>query len=241
MAVTTRLSVLITFCIYLSSVLNLQAQTPQPHENNFGEISSIEKAPKIDGKLDNCWNDIKAHKIDNLIGGESSGDTDISASWRGLWTSTHMFLFVEVIDDIKLMDSPGHEYRDDQIEIFITADNKKPADYFNPKTTNTFAYENPRDANSFEGHKRSRGHMDSKLETETGWILEISIPFADLNIAPVIGDSIGIDIQVNDDDNGNDEGARDAKLAWNSLTDVNGGVSSNPLLQGTAVFIDSKK
>lgn len=232
---------IITLCFAVVSFPEIHAQETQQHENNIGKIVRAQKAPVIDGRVEKVWKTAQVHKIDNLIDGKSSGDKDISGTWKALWTSTHMFLLIEVTDDKKLMDSPKHGYLDDQIEIFLTSDNKKPANYWNPPNNNTFAYENPRDAASFENHKKKKGHVEQKMETKTGWQMEISIPFSDLNITPQAGDSIGIDIQVNDDDVGNDDGARDAKIAWNSLTDVKGGVAFNPLLQGTAVFVDSKK
>lgn len=228
-------------CLIVLLALSCASNHEQLHENNFGAIVKVENGPIIDGQLDTIWEKSQVHHIDNLIDGESSGDKDLSGSWKALWTPTHMYLFIEVTDDKMLMDSPGHEYFDDQVEIFLTSDNKKPEDYWNPPNTNTFAYENPRDAASFENHKKKSGHEEVKLETETGWVMEICIPFTDLNIEPAVGDSIGIGVQVNDDDEGDDDGARDAKIAWNSLTDVDGGVAFNPLLQGTAVFVDSGK
>lgn len=227
--------------LLLLTIFSCTTDQDRQHENNIGAIVSAAQAPVVDGQLDAIWDNAQAHPIDNLIDGASSGDQDLSASWKALWTPTHLFFFIEVTDDQKLMDSPDHPYFDDQIEIFLTSDNRKPADYWNPPNTNTFAYENPRDAPSFENHKKKSGQVDAKLETATGWVMEMSIPFTDLNITPALGDSIGLDIQVNDDDEGNDEGARDAKIAWNSLTDVDGGVAFNSLLQGTAVFVSAQQ
>ncbi len=224
--------------ISLLSFQKSTGQEKQKSENNTAYVIKTEKAPIIDGTLDELWKASKVHQIDNLIDGQVTNNENLNAEWRALWTSTHLYLFVTVVDDKKLMDSPGHSYLDDQIELFITADNKKPKSYFEPPTTNTFAYENPRNEKSFESHKGKVNHIETKAETPTGWTLEIAIPFSDWNIEPGNGYKIGIDVQVNDDDDPTDQGKRDAKISWNSLTDVDGGVAFNPRLQGTAIFID---
>lgn len=207
-------------------------------ERNVAMIKKIDTPPLIDGELDDIWDAASINPIDNTTGGYICSPQDLSAHWKGLWTSTHLYIFVTVTDDTKYMDSPGHRYKDDQIEVFVTSDNKKPIDYWNPKNSNTFAYENPRGEPSEESHKKSEGHVSGQKETPTGWTFELAIPFSDWGIAPTEGHQIGIDVQVNDDD-GPNEGEtdkRDAKISWNSLSDVDGGVAFNPLMQGTAIL-----
>jgi len=52
--------------------------------------------------------------------------------------------------------------------------------------------------------------------TNQGYILETAIPWSTLGVKPVAGKSIGIDVQVNDDDSGRD---RDGKLSWHAKND----------------------
>ena len=52
--------------------------------------------------------------------------------------------------------------------------------------------------------------------SDRGYTLETSIPWSTLGIKPKAGQTIGIDIQINDDDSGN---GRDGKLAWHAKND----------------------
>lgn len=52
--------------------------------------------------------------------------------------------------------------------------------------------------------------------TGNGYIMNLTIPWASLNIRPRIGHHIAMDVHVSDDDNG---GKRDGKLAWNARHD----------------------
>lgn len=221
------------------TITGLAQDNSHLNEHNIATIIRTEIPPIIDGEMDNIWESSSTNLIDNIIEGIVSDSQDLSAKWSGLWSDTHLYIFVTVTDDKKLMDSPPeHSYFDDQIEIFITTDNKKPKDYWNPKNNNTYAFENPRGGSSKESHKSSVGHIYGQKETYTGWTLELAIPFKDWGINPKEGHKIGIDIQVNDDDisDKKNSDARDAKISWNSLTDDKGGVAFNPLLQGTAIF-----
>src|SRR3712207_6729345 len=126
------------------------AQDAPRQEDNKGQIVKVAKLPTVDGKPDAVWDHAPWHPIDNQIGGAISSPADCSGEWKGIWTPTHVAFFVRVKDEAKVNDSPGHTYEDDQIELFVTSDNKKPESYFKPKTTNTFAYENPRGGPSIE-------------------------------------------------------------------------------------------
>jgi len=230
---------LTVIALSLTTLIFAQKENSHMQERNVASIKKIASPIEVDGELDDMWSLATINLINNTTGGFICDPQDLSANWKGLWTTTHLYLFVTVTDDKKLMDSPGHRYRDDQIEVFVTSDNQKPNDYWTPKNNNTFAYENPRGEASRESHKGLKGHVSGQKETPTGWTFELAIPFTDWGIDPKEGYKIGIDVQVNDDDEqneGEEKYKRDAKISWNSLSDVDGGVAFNPLMQGTAVF-----
>ncbi len=226
------------FCLLPIADVIAKHGKPLVHASRIGYIAKIDPAaaPKIDGVMDDIWETSYIHHIDNLTDGVVTDTNDLSGNWRALWTPTHLFLFVTVRDDVKIInDSKGHAYLDDQIEVFVTSDNKKPEDYFKPPTTNTFCYENPRAGGSVESHKKTKGFQAKVVDTDIGWNLELSIPFTDWKISPKLNDSMGIDVQINDDDTGGD---RDGKLSWNSMSDAGGGSAWHPRNQGTAVFVE---
>ncbi|HIP81169.1 MAG TPA: hypothetical protein EYH16_02005, partial [Leucothrix mucor] len=49
-----------------------------------------------------------------------------------------------------------------------------------------------------------------------GYSLETAIPWKTLGVKPIAGRVIGIDVQINDDDNGKE---RDGKIAWHAKKD----------------------
>lgn len=51
----------------------------------------------------------------------------------------------------------------------------------------------------------------AQVQTPTGYVVELAFPWTTLKEAPAAGAFVGLDIHVNDDDNG---GGRDGKLAW---------------------------
>lgn len=226
-------------CISLSTLCaitfpkNVFAQTDFSGENNKGQIVKTETLPTPDGQMEAIWDRAVKHPIDNSVDpNKPSDEADALGYWKALWTPTHLYLFVSVQDDKKMSDSPGHSYQDDQIELFVTSDNNKPASYFSPRTTNTFAYENPRVGPSIETHKGTKGFKAGYAEVTGGWNFEISIPFSDWKINPKSGDWLGMEVQINDDDDG---GQRDHKLSWNSLKD---GAAFNPRMQGSSQFVN---
>lgn len=54
------------------------------------------------------------------------------------------------------------------------------------------------------------------LHGEHGQVLEISIPWSSLRVQPQPSMLMGLDVHVDDDDDGND---RDGKLAWKARQD----------------------
>jgi hypothetical protein len=159
------------------------APTSPRHEGNLTRLVQIGEAPTIDGLEDPVWQVGDWNPIDNLIKGKVDAPSDSGGEWKGLWTATHFFLFVRVRDDKELREGPGHSYLDDQIELFITGDDRKPASYFKPKATNTFAYEDPRGGPTTETHKETTGLRSAYAESESGWTLELAVPFSGKNHA----------------------------------------------------------
>ena len=60
------------------------------------------------------------------------------------------------------------------------------------------------------------GSQFALVSTGTGYRVEILLPLAAMDIVPTSGYSFGLDVHVNDDDDG---GPRDLKLTWHGTTD----------------------
>jgi len=77
-------------------------------------------------------------------------------------------------------------------------------------------------------HGRKENVEFAMVTTETGYRTEIKFPWETLGTKPMPGISIGLDIHVNDDDDG---GQRDTKLMWHDSRDT---AWSSPMAFGNA-------
>ena len=72
-------------------------------------------------------------------------------------------------------------------------------------------------------------------KSPNGYQLNMSIPWTTLHIVPKAEHSIGFDVQINDDDNGN---SRDAKISWNAKVDE---AWKNPEVFGQIILRDDAR
>jgi hypothetical protein len=67
-----------------------------------------------------------------------------------------------------------------------------------------------------KAHNRTEGVEYKLVTTDNGYCVEIKFPWSTLGIKPSAGAKIGIDVHVNDDDDGGD---RDSKITWHDVQD----------------------
>ncbi len=172
-------------------------------------------------KTDNKWSKSRFRSLSNLITGDVDDKKDLSAQWRSSWDDNNLYVWVDVIDDKLVQDSPV-AWADDSIEIYLDLDNSRGAKYdgnndlklsFRMKDKNVFI-------DGIKPSRRSR-KIAKKIQftmkqSSNGYRLETSIPWAVLKVKPHLNQRIGFEIQVNDDDTGKH---RDAKIAWNAKAD----------------------
>jgi hypothetical protein len=197
------------------------------------------QAPIIDGNVDEAWLRAPKYKLANELKSVSSGEKlvpikspdDLSADFRALWDEKNLYLLVDVTDDILVSDTdPNHPVKlpsgstnipwwwDDSVEIYLDADNAKPPQYgkhdamfrFNwgPKPMMRVYNQN------VETHVE--GVEYAMVKTEKGYRLEASFPWNAFALKPSAGATVGLDVHVNDDDDG---GPRDHKITWHDTSD----------------------
>ncbi|MEE9302493.1 MAG: sugar-binding protein [Thiotrichaceae bacterium] len=156
-------------------------------------------------------------RLMNVVSGNIQDSRDLAANWQAHWDRQHLHIRVDVEDDHFIKDSKV-PWGDDSIEIFIDADGSKHSSY-DKKNDFQFMYR-WKDYNIAMGHnspqRNMRGVKQNIIKTQKGYVLETSIPWKLLGIHPSSGHRIGIDVQINDDDDGS---SRDGKLAWNAQDD----------------------
>ncbi len=164
-----------------------------------------------DGVIDAVWSGVSSQVIDNDV---FTPVIVCSGQWRALWTDNAFYMLVEVTDNTLHKDSPDSQWwKDDSIEIFIDADNSKDGTY---DGVNDFQYGLRYNDGTVRigtnSVNQSTGIEFSIVETGQGYRLEIKIPWSTLlGMTPSADDLIGLEVHINDDDDGGD---RDAKVAW---------------------------
>jgi hypothetical protein len=201
------------------------------------EIPSTSAAITIDGIKDSAWLSTPQHEVANVVQGAGS-KTGCSGSWRALWDSQYLYVFFDVNDSAVVGDSTSlsDKYNDDSVEVFIDAGNTKATTY----AANHFQYRfgwdpaDPTLGTLGADHGSSLVGIDRAFaRTSTGYSVETRIPWAILypNGGPSVGDLMGFEVQINDDDNG---GSRDNQLDWHSTTND---AWQNPSVFGTVVLV----
>ncbi len=184
------------------------------------EAINVEKADssiQIDGNIDDVWNSVEGHVLENVIQGTVSNASDLSAEFKLLWDATNLYVLGDITDEATINDSPN-SYEDDAVEVYLDFGNDKATTY---SATNdaqyTFRWDDNTIGTNASGSTSTSG-IDFIMKASTkGYVFEAKIPWSLVGGSGQINTLHGFDFHVNDDDNG---GTRDGKLSWNAATDA---------------------
>lgn len=197
-------------------------------ESCFYPACTSTSAPIIDGIVDASWSKVSADSLNTVIGVVKSL-SDLSATYKMNWDNTNIYFLVDVKDDTLKNDSGTAPWDDDAVEVFIDGKNEKTSTYdtndhqflFRINDNTIYSYQNGASVGTPAGVVFSQGTLAG------GYRMEIKISWAAIGIPlPSAGSLLGLDIHVDDDDNG---GTRDSKKTWKDPTD---NASKNPSLFG---------
>ncbi len=199
---------------------------PQNSRRRFAaNIIQTPVPPVIDGSEDAVWSAAPRYKLANVIYSPLSSPNDLSADFRMMWDANNLYMLIYVTDDVLVNDTRPDQFvrlptgsivvpwfYDDCIEVYIDADNSKSDRYDNDDAQYHFDWDrtNPT-MGTHKGHGRMENVEFAMVTTESGYRTEIKFPWATLGKKPSAGSSIGLDVHVNDDDDG---GERDSKITW---------------------------
>ncbi|MCA9125481.1 MAG: DUF2341 domain-containing protein [Planctomycetales bacterium] len=180
------------------------------------QIAAASSSITIDGTEDSQWSSVSSNSINHLIMGSVDNTSDLSGSWRSLWDANFLYVLVDVNDTNLKLDS-ANPSDDDSIELFI-----------DPNYSHGTNYDGVDDYQLIFRLFDSVVHPGINSQTDTtgvdhasqttagGYVVEIAIPWTLLGVIPQGGTAIGIEVQINDDDDG---GFRDGKVAWQGTDD----------------------
>lgn len=194
----------------------------------FGQISvpQLTNAVTIDGTIGaGEWSDASVVNAFNNtpVSGVSGGTSDISGNFQLKWDPSNLYLLYQITDDARQIDSsnndPGNlnSFEDDSIELYFDVNNSNAGSL-------TLIDQNYQYRFGLENNELETGPLDapqsgiSFVHTDIGtsYQMEISIPWSTLGFTATLGNSLGFDAALNDDDDG---GARDAQLFWNAINE----------------------
>lgn len=187
-------------------------------------IQPTDRPAVIDGVAEDLWHEVRRQKIQNTAYTPADGREDLTAFYRAMWDRENLYILVNVMDDVLKNDSDEF-YFDDCVEVFIDADNSKSPGYGENDYQYYFewAESNPKMGES--KHGRTVGVEFAVGRADVGYRVEIKFPWSTLGTSPAAGAKIGLDVHVNDDDDG---GERDTKIMWRGTED-NAWQTSNAL------------
>ena len=184
-------------------------------QNAIG-VPSASRAPAIDGNVDDVWAAVPAHTISHVAYTAPDSEADLSANFKTMYDSQALYFLVDVTDD-RLVSDSAESWLDDGVEIFIDATNSKSDVYGDRDYQFHFDWDASAPAMGESHHNKTNGVQYAFARTDKGYRLEAKLPWSTLDTAPAVGKKIGLDVQVNDDDDGGD---RDTKIMWFAEHDV---------------------
>jgi hypothetical protein len=214
----------------LSQIISEAKEQAWAQKAETGIPASVKKASRpviIDGTAEALWSQACEYKIGNVIYSPPSNDEDFSASYKVLYDADNLYLLVNVTDD-SLKNDSDEFWMDDAAEVFIDADNSKSGSYGNNDFQFHFGWADTNPSMGESQHNRTDGVKFAIGNADDGYRVEIMFPWSTLGVKPSIGTKIGLDVHVNDDDDGGD---RDTKLTWQGKED---NAWQNPGVLGTA-------
>jgi hypothetical protein len=192
-----------------------QARAERMQAQISASIRKVSRSVVIDGKADDRWSESREYKIGNVIYLPPSNDEDFSASYKALWDERNLYLLVDVTDD-SLKNDSDEFWLDDCVEVFVDADNSKSGSYGNNDYQFHFGWAEANPSMGESQHNQTEGVEFAVGRADAGYRIEIKFPWATLGVEPSAGKKIGLDVHVNDDDDGGD---RDSKLTWRGKED----------------------
>jgi VCBS repeat-containing protein len=181
-------------------------------------VNKLASAITIDGVAsEGAWTSASTQTLDRTLFDNVTG----SATWKAAWDATHLYVLVDVNDDVLQTPDGPQLFHDDVIELFVDGDYSRGGAM---DGVNDYQFIFRWNAS---GGELEVGFLSPDLSTAgitftmttkgggTGYVLEAAIPWARFTGAlPADNANLGIDMHMADDDDG---GFRDGKLAWSSV------------------------
>ena len=177
---------------------------------------------QIDGEIDAVWD--SAEEIPLTI---TSGSPKASTSMKALWDNDYLYILA-VITDSELDKSSTQAHEQDSVEVFIDENNHKSDSYEEDDKQYRINYDNEQ---TFNGVNCTAAHVISATKiTANGYVVEAKFQWTE--ITPKAGAVIGLELQINDCE----QGGRIGTVSW---YDESGQGWSLPKVFGSALLSEN--
>jgi Carbohydrate family 9 binding domain-like len=210
------------------------ARAPMQATPLVAQIAFASTSPTIDGAVDTVWAQATSYTLQQISvnNGPAAPPTpaNISASFRGLYDATNLYVLIEVTDDLRSTDSPTDWWTDDSAEIFLDGNLSRGSSYDGSNDRQlALTFANAALIAGSGGLPVPTGAQFARaVTTGNGYRVEAVLPLNAVGITSQVGYRFGFEVAVNDDDDG---GAINYRLNWN---DAAAGGWLNPSLFGIA-------
>ncbi|MEO0330998.1 MAG: sugar-binding protein, partial [Bacteroidota bacterium] len=181
-----------------------------PSDPTLLAIVNLTPSPmNLDGVEDGFYTS-PLQQLTKIIAGDNPVDDDLGATWKGGYDADNLYVYVEVTDD-SVADG-------DRVLILLDGGNEKLKTIDDNDALVTI---------TADGTSEELESV-AVAPTETGYAIEVSIPWSAVSFTPADSSVFGIEIVVEDSDS---DGAIENRLAWQSTVE---GIEDNPSLYGEA-------
>jgi hypothetical protein len=181
--------------------------------------------PVINESIEAAWASAPVKDINQVVLG--ARPADYNGKWRALYDNNYLYMLVEVNDATRTNDSGPNWWEDDVVEIFLDGNNSKGASYDGVNDFQLGFRWNDNTVHPGGNSVTNTSGINFRLyATASGYNAEIAIPWTTIGTTPAIGKAIGLDVQIDDDDNGGTRDAQITSFATNSTAFQNPSVFS---------------
>lgn len=193
--------------LFLMAFTAVMLFTAQVSAQSDGKTEAAYGTPEIDGVMEDIWGVAPERGID-IFTMETHGASGV---FRCMWDEENLYVFADVTDPV-ISTAASAAHMQDSVEIFLDE---------NMGRTEYYEYDDAQYRISCDNAQSySTGAMadfrSAAVITENGYVIEAAIPFK--TIAGSVNRTIGFEIQINDDGNG--DGERSSIAKFNDPTDL---------------------
>lgn len=165
------------------------------------EVNKTLTAPVIDGKLDeSVWS------LDKKMTVQAGQGAFKDSSFGLLWDNQYLYVGVKADDDTPAFNASGYWFEQDNINIFLDPSMHQSAPFIENDMQIGLVYQDGTETPEFhfgaapnnQGSKDEKKILRSISKTQTGWSLEMAVPWDVLNFDPVLKKQLGFNVGTTD-------------------------------------------